>query len=174
MGVCRNKARIRAPLPYVWEFLIKPENLHVWGPATRPVTGFDRPLQAGDRLTFYRRDFFRNYSQRLLVEKIDPYHSLHMRDLSNGAARVTLSVEETGDRESTWVEEAIFYTLGSGRVLQWFDRWLINPILNLIVAYKSNKVFRRLQTILDKPHSDSILESDQEEQKGAWSGSGPS
>ena len=55
MGVSRVRALIRAPLPQVWEFLIKPENLHVWGPATRPVTGFDRPFQAGDRVTFYRR-----------------------------------------------------------------------------------------------------------------------
>ncbi len=166
MGVSRVRARIQAPLPQVWEFLIKPENLHVWGPATRPVTGFDRPLQAGDRLTFSRRDFFRNYSQRLLVEKVIPYHSLHLRDLSKGAARVTLSVEEARDREATWIEEAIFYSLGRGRVLQWFDRWLINPILNLIVAYNSNKVFRRLQALLEKPHAESLLGSGQEEHKG--------
>ena len=167
MGVCRFRALIQAPLPQVWEFVIKPENLHVWGPATRPVTGFDRPFQVGDRVTFSRRDFFRNYSQKLLVEKVVPYHSLHMRDLSKGAARVTLSVEETRDREATWVEEAIFYSLGSGRLLKWLDRWLINPILNLVVAYKSNKVLRRLQALLEKPHVDSILGSGQEEHKGA-------
>lgn len=167
MGVCRFRARIRAPLPQVWEFVIKAENLHVWGPATRPVTGFDRPLQAGDRVTFYRRDFFRSYNQKLLVEKVVPYHSLHMRDLSKGAARVTLSVEEARDREATWVEEAIFYSLGSGRLLQWLDRWLVNPIFNLIVAYKSNKVFRRLQALLEKPHTESILGSGQEEHTGA-------
>ncbi len=161
MGVCRFRALIQAPLPQVWEFLIKPEHLHVWGPATQPVTGFDRPLQAGDRLTFTRRDFFRNYSQMLLVEKVVPYHSLHMRDLSKGAARVTLSVEGARDREATWVEEAIFYSLGSGRLLQWLDRWLINPIFNLIVAFKSNKVFHRLQTLLEKPHAESILRSGQ-------------
>jgi uncharacterized protein YndB with AHSA1/START domain len=159
MGICRDRALIKAPLPQVWEFLIKPENLHVWGPATRPVTGFDRPLQAGDRMTFSRRDFFRNYSQRLLVEKVVPYHSLHLRDLSKGGARITLSVEEVRDQEATWVEEAIFYSLGSGRVMQWFDRWLINPIFNLITVYKADKVFRRLQTILEKPHADSILGS---------------
>ncbi len=161
MGVCRFRALIQAPLPQVWEFVIKAENLHVWGPATRPVTGFDRPLQAGDRVTFSRRDFFRNYSQKLLVEKVVPYHSLHMRDLSPGGARVTLSVEEARDREATWVEEAIFYSLGSGRLLQWLDRWLINPIFNLIVAYKSNKVFHRLQALLEKPHAESILRSGQ-------------
>ena len=171
MGVSRFRALIQAPLPQVWEFLIKPENLHVWGPATRPVTGFDRPLQAGDRLTFSRRDFFRNYSQMLLIEKVVPYHSLHMRDLSKGAARITLSVEEAKDRESTWVEEAIFYSLGSSRVLQGLDRWLINPIFNLLVAYKTNKAFRRLQAILENPHADSMLGSGQEDLKGASSGS---
>jgi len=166
MGVSRVRARIRAPLPQVWEFLIKPENLHVWGPATRPVTGFDRPFQAGDRVTFYRRDFFRSYSQVLLVEKVVPYHSLHLRDLSPGAARITLSVEEAKDREATWVEEAIFYSLGSGWVLQWLDRWLINPILHLVAAYKTDKVFRCLQALLEKPHADVILGSGQEEHKG--------
>lgn len=166
MGVSRVRARIRAPLPQVWEFVIKAENLHVWGPATRPVTGFDRLFQTGDRVTFYRRDFFRNYSQVLLVEKVVPYYSLHLRDLSKGAARITLSVEEAKDRESTRVEEAIFYSLGSGRVLQWLDRWLINPILHLVAAYKTDKVFRRLQALLEKPHADSILGSGQEEHKG--------
>ncbi len=166
MGVSRIRALIRAPLPQVWEFLIKPENMHLWGPPTRPVTGFDRPLQAGDRVTFYRRDFFRNYSQVLLVEKVVPYHSLHLRDLSPGAARINLSVEEAKDREATWVEEAIFYSLGSGRVLQWLDRLLINPILHLVAAYKTNKAFRRLQALLEKPHADIILGSGQEEHKG--------
>jgi ligand-binding SRPBCC domain-containing protein len=171
MGVIRVRARIRTPLPQVWEFLIKPENMHVWGPPTRPVTGFDRPFQAGDRVTLSRRDFFRNHSQVLLVEKVVPYPSLHLRDLSPGAARInvtaTLSVEEAKDREATWVEEAIFYSLGSSRVLQWLDRWLINPILQLVAAYKTNKAFRRLQAILEKPHADSILRSGQEEHKGA-------
>ncbi len=173
MSVSRFRALIQAPLPQVWEFVIKPENLHVWGPATRPVTGFDRPFQAGDRLTFSRRDFFRSYSQKLLVEKVVPYHSLHLRDLSKGGARVTLSVEEARDQEATWIEEAIFYSLGSSRVMKWLDRWLINPIFNLLVAYKANKVFRRLQTILEKPHADSPLHSGQEEYKGAISGREP-
>jgi uncharacterized protein YndB with AHSA1/START domain len=167
MGVCRVRALIRAPLPQVWEFVIKPENLHVWGPATRRVTGFDRPFQAGDRVTFSRRDFFRSYSQKLLVENVVPYHALHLRDLSKGAARVTLSVEEARDREATWIEEAIFYSLGRSWVLEWFDRWLINPILDLITAHKAHKGFRRLRAILEKPHTDSILGSGQEEHKGA-------
>ncbi len=169
MGVLSVRTLIRAPLPQVWEFLIKPENMHLWGPPTRPVTGFDRPLQAGDRLTWDRRDFLWTHRQVLLVEKVVAYHSLHLRDLSATGMNVTvtLSVEEAKDREATWVEEAIFYSLGSGRVLQWLDRWLINPVLNLPVAYKGNKVFRRLQAILEKPHADSILGSGQEEHKGA-------
>jgi uncharacterized protein YndB with AHSA1/START domain len=169
MGVSRVKTLIRAPLPQVWEFLIKPENMHLWGPPTRPVTGFDRPLQAGDRVTWDRRDFFWTHRQVLLVEKVVPYHSLHLRDLSATGMNVTvtLSVEEAKDREATWVEEAIFYSLGSGWILQWLDRLLINPVLNLPVAYKGNKVFRRLQAILEKPRADGILGSGQEEHDGA-------
>ncbi len=171
MGVSRVRALIRAPLPQVWEFLIRPENMHLWGPPTRPVTGFDRPFQAGDRVTWDRRDYFWTHRQVLLVEKVVPYHSLHWRDLSPGAARMnvtaTLSVEEAVDREATWVEEEIFYSLDNGRVLRWLDRWLINPVFNLPMAYKGNKVFRRLQSLLEKPHADSILGSGQEEHKGA-------
>ena len=59
----------------------------------------------------------------------------------------TLSVEEAKDREATWIEEAIFYSLGSGWILQWLDRFLINPILHLVAAYKTNKIFRRLQAL---------------------------
>jgi ligand-binding SRPBCC domain-containing protein len=157
MGVCRVRALISAPLSQVWEFLIKPENMHLWGPLTRPVTGIDRPLQAGDRVTQYRKDFFRHYSQMLLVEKIVPSRSLHVRDLSPGGARInataTISVEEATDPEATSIEEAIFYSLGSARVVQWLDRWLINPILQLVAGYKTNKAFRRLQAIMASSHA---------------------
>jgi uncharacterized protein YndB with AHSA1/START domain len=169
MGVLRVKTLIRAPLPQVWDFLIRPENLHLWGPPTRPVAGFDRPFQVGDRVTYDRRDFLWDHRQALLVEKVLPGHSLHLRDLSATAmdVTVTLRVEEAEDREATWVEEAIFYSLGSGRVLQWLDRWLINPVFNLPMAYKGNQVFRRLQVLLEKPHPDSILGSSQEKHKSA-------
>ncbi len=157
MGVCRVRALIRAPLPYVWEFLIKPEHMHLWGPLTRPVTGIDRPLQAGDRVTQYRKDFFRHYSQLLLVEKVVPFRSLHVRDLSPGAVRInataSISVEEATDREATWIEEAIFYSLGKSRVMQWLDRSLVNPVLQLVAGYKTNKAFRRLRAILEQPHA---------------------
>jgi len=103
MGVFRLRALIRAPLPQVWGFLIRPENLHLWGPPTRPVAGFDRPFQAGDRVTYDRRDFFWNNRQVLLIEKVLPDHSLQLRDLSASGMNVTatLSVEETEDREVT-------------------------------------------------------------------------
>ncbi|HEX7974402.1 MAG TPA: hypothetical protein VF498_08340 [Anaerolineales bacterium] len=169
MGAVRVKVLISAPLPQVWEFLIKPENMHLWGPPTRPVTGFDRPFQAGDRVTWDRRDYFWTHRQALVVEKVLPYDSLHMRDLSPGADRmnltVTLSVEEATDREATWVKEAIFYSLGSGWVLQWLDRLLVNPIFQLGTSYKGNQVFRRLQAILEAPRAGSILGSGQEEHK---------
>jgi hypothetical protein len=157
MGVCRVRALLSAPLSQVWEFLIKPGNMHLWGPLTRPVVGIDRPLQAGDRITQYRKDFFRHYSQVLLIEEVVPYRSVRMRDLSKAATRIDataiISVEEASDREATWIEEAIFYSLGSSRAVQWLDRWLVNPLLQLVVGYKTNKAFRRLQTILAPPHA---------------------
>jgi uncharacterized protein YndB with AHSA1/START domain len=157
MGVIRVRALIRAPLPQVWEFLIKPENMHLWGPFTRPVTGFDRPFEAGDRVTLDRKDFFWHHSQVLLVEQVVPYHSLHLRDLSPGAVRINvtaiMSVEEAADREATWYEEAIFYSLGKSRVMQWLDRSLVNPVLQLGAGYRTNKGFRRLRAILEQPHT---------------------
>jgi len=47
---------------------------------TRPVTGFDRPLQAGDRVTFDRRDFFRTHSQVLLVDQSHPTPGRGLQD----------------------------------------------------------------------------------------------
>ena len=157
MGVCRVRALISAPLSQVWDFLIRPENMHLWGPLTQPVTGIDRPLQAGDRVTQWRKDFFRHYSQVLLIEEVVPYRSVHMRDLSKSGARLaataTISVEEAKDRETTWIEEAIFYSFGSNRVVQRLDRWLINPLMQLIAGYKTGKAFRRLQAIFAEPRT---------------------
>ena len=80
------------------------------------MTGFDRPFE-GNRVTLYRKDFFRHYSQVLLVEQVVPFGSLHLRDLSPGAVRInvtaSISVEEAANREATWIEEAIFYSLGT-------------------------------------------------------------
>src|SRR5262245_39736704 len=126
MGVCRVRILIPAPLPRVWEFIIDPRNMHLWGPMTEPVTGIDRPLQTGDRITQHRSDFFRRYSQELLVEEVVPYRSFRLRDLSPGGRRVdgtaTISVEEAEDPASTWFEEAIGYSIGTGRVMRWLDR----------------------------------------------------
>jgi hypothetical protein len=36
--------------------------------------------------------------------------------------------------------------------MHWLDRWLVNPMLQLVVGYKTRKAFRRLQAILEKPH----------------------
>ena len=66
---------------------------------------------------------------------------------------VIVSVEETGDPEATWIEEAIFYSLGKSRVMQWLDRSLVNPVLQLGAMYRTNKAFRRLQAILQQPHA---------------------
>jgi ligand-binding SRPBCC domain-containing protein len=162
MGVSRGRLLIQAPLSQVWDFLIMPENIHLWGPYTRPVTGFDRPFAPGDRVTLERKDILdfwrhRSQSQVLLVEKVVPYHSLHLRDLSPGSVRlnvtVVVSVEEAGDREATWIEEAISYSLGKSKVMQWLDRLLINPPLQVVVRYASRQAFRRLKAILEQPHT---------------------
>src|SRR5712691_721409 len=157
VGVCRVRALIRAPLPYVWEFLIKPEHMHLWGPFTWPVTGIDRPLQAGDRVTQYRRDFFRRYRQVVLIEEVIPYRALHLRDLLKSGRRLNatgiISLEPVQGQEATWVEETIFYSLGSGRAWQWLDHWLVNPLLQRIAAYKIGKALRRLQAIFAHPRA---------------------
>ena len=59
MGICRVKALIPTPVPRVWEFIIDPRNMPLWVPYIESVAGVDRPLQVGDRLTQWRRDFFR-------------------------------------------------------------------------------------------------------------------
>ena len=66
---------------------------------------------------------------------------------------VIVSVEETADREATWIEEAIFYSLGKSRVMQWLDRSLVNPVLQLGAGYRTHKAFRRLRAILEQPHT---------------------
>jgi hypothetical protein len=148
MGVCRVRALLSAPLPRVWEFIIDPRNMHLWGPLAEPVTGFDRPLQAGDRFTQQRKGFFRKETQELLVEEVIPYRSFHLRVLSPRGSRLsgtaTVNVEEAADPGTTWIEEVISYSLGDGPVIQWLDRWLLCPLLGVVVRLKSKKAFRRL------------------------------
>jgi hypothetical protein len=68
------------------------------------------------------KEYINCYSQVLLIEEVAPFCSLHMRDLSKAATKLeataTMSVEPTGDRDRTWIEEAIFSSLGSNRVVQ--------------------------------------------------------
>jgi len=121
------------------------------------VTGIDRPLQVGDRVTQWRKDFFRRYSQVVLIEEVVPARSLHLRDLSKTAlkldATATISIEPAKDREATWIEEAIFYSLGSSRAVQWLDHWLVKPLVQRIAAYKTGKAFRHLQAIFTEPRT---------------------
>ena len=148
MGVCRVRALLSAPLPRVWEFIIDPRNLHLWASATEPVTGIERPLQAGDRLTQWRRRFFRRSSQELLVEEVVPYRSFRVRELSSGGRRMdvtaTVSVEEAAEPGATWIEEAISYSLGDGPIARWMDRGLVYPLFMVLVRRASNRAFRRL------------------------------
>jgi uncharacterized protein YndB with AHSA1/START domain len=157
MGICRFRALIPAPLARVWDFIIDPRNLHRWGPATEPVTDIDRPLQAGDRLTFKRTDFFRRYSQMLLVEEVVPYRSVRLRDLSpDGSKRnatATVSVEEAADPGTTWTEEAISYSLGDGWVVQCVDRRLVNPVFSVLLRWKAKRVLHRLADVLAQGHA---------------------
>ena len=148
MGVCRVRALLAAPLPRVWEFIIDPRNMHLWGPLAEPVTGIDRPLQAGDRFIQQRKGFFRNETQELLVEEVITYRSLHLRVLPHRGSKMTgtatVNLEEAADPGTTWIEEVLSYSLGDGPVIWWLDRWLLCPLLGVVVRLKSNKAFRRL------------------------------
>jgi hypothetical protein len=156
MGVCRFRALLSAPLPRVWEFIIDPRNLHLWASATKPVTGIDRPLQPGDRITQWRTVFFRHYSQELLVEVVVPSHSFRVRDLSPKGRRMdvtaTVSVEGAGSAGATWIEEAISYSLGDSPLARWADRWLVNPLFQVVVRRKTRRGFRRLADLLAQRH----------------------
>jgi len=122
--------------------------MHLWCPFIESVTGVDRPLQPGDRVTQWRRDFFRRYSQELLVEEVVPYRSLRLRDLSPAGRRMdataTISVEEAGDPGATWVEEAIAYSLGKGPLVRRAERWLLDPVCRVLMRRKFNLACRCL------------------------------
>jgi uncharacterized protein YndB with AHSA1/START domain len=160
MGVCRVRGLISSPLPQLWDFLVRAENMHLWGPLTAPVTGFDRPMQAGDELTQCRQDYFRRYSQVVLIEKVEPNRSLVFRDLSPAGrkldARAVISVEAADDKEATWIDETIFYSLGNGRALQWLDRWAVNPLMRLATRHKTKKAFRRLEAVIGRAANGSV------------------
>jgi hypothetical protein len=136
----------------VWECIIDPSNMHHWIALTDPVTGFDRPLQPGDRLTLWRRDFVRRHSEESLVEEVRPYRSFRVRPVWPSARRMdvtaTLSLEQAADPGMTWIEERISFSLGNGPVLRWLDRWLVNPVFALLIRRASGKAFRRLAEFL--------------------------
>lgn len=161
MGICRFKGLISAPLPELWDFVIRPENMHLWGPLSEPVKGIARPMQTGDRLMQTRRDFFRTYEQELLVEEVIPQRLLRFRDLSASGqkleARAAITIEESDDPKSTWIEEEICYSLGNSGVIQWLDRWLVNPLMQCAVSRKTRKAFRRLEAVFIKTQQERAL-----------------
>ena len=146
MGICRVKALIPAPLPRVWEYVIDPRNIPLWVPNIESVAGVDRPMQAGDRLTQWRRDFFRLERQELLVEEVIPYRSFRLRILSAKGrplnATAAVSVEQAADPGATWVEEAIDYSLGKGAFVRGVERWLLDPVVRALVRRKSGRALR--------------------------------
>jgi hypothetical protein len=122
--------------------------MHLWGPLIEPVTGPDRPLQAGDRLTQQRKRIFRRARQDLLVEEVVPYRSFCLRILSPGGrpmdATAMVNVEAATDPGATWIEEVISYSLGDGPLVRWLDRWVAYPLFLALVRRGSNRAFRRL------------------------------
>jgi uncharacterized protein YndB with AHSA1/START domain len=148
MGICRVKALIPAPIPRVWEFVIDPRNMPLWVPNIKSVAGVDRPLQAGDRLTQWRRDFFRLQRQELLVEEVIPYRSFRLRILSAKGrpldATATVTVEQAADPGATWMEEAVAYSLGKSLLVRCVERWLLDPLSRALVRWRSRQCLRCL------------------------------
>jgi hypothetical protein len=150
MGILKSdKALIPTPLPRVWEFIIDPRNMPRWVPYIEAVAGVDRPLQTGDRLTQWRRDFWIWRRRReLLVEEVIPYRSFRLRVLSAKGrpmdATVTVSVEQAADPGATWIEEAIAYSLGKGPLARRVERWLLDPLFRVVVRRKSGRALRCL------------------------------
>ncbi len=154
MGIYRAKALIPTPLSRVWDYIIDPRNQPLWVPYIESVAGVDRPLQMGDRLTQWRRNFFRRKRQELLVEEVIPYCSFRLRILSAKGrpmdATATVSVEQAADPGATWVEEAIALSLGKGPLARWGQRWLLDPLFGVIVRHHSGRALRCLAERLAK------------------------
>ncbi|MBI3401669.1 MAG: SRPBCC family protein [Acidobacteria bacterium] len=148
MGIYRVKALIPTPLPRVWEFIIAPRNQPLWVPYIKSVAGVDRPLQTGDRLTQWRRNFFRLKRVELLVEEVIPYRSVRLGILSAKGrpmdATATLSVEQAADPGATWVEEVLTLSLGKGPLVRGVQRWLLDPLFRLVVRHHSGRALRCL------------------------------
>ncbi len=148
MGTIRVRALLPTPLPRVCDFVVDPRNQPLWVPNIESVAGVDRPLQTGDRLTQWRRDFLRLQKEEHLVEEVVPYRFFRLRVLTHDGGRMqgtaTLSVEEGADTATTWIEEALSYSIGEGPLARWVERWLLDPVLCVVVRRACNRAFRRL------------------------------
>src|SRR5258708_22497472 len=131
MGIYRVKALIPTPLPVVWEFVIDPRNQPLWVPYIKSVAGVDRPLQTGDRLTQWRRNFFRLKRQELLVEEVIPHRSFRLRILSAKGrpmdATATVTVEQAADPRATWGAGALAFAPGTGPLARLGQPRLVDP-----------------------------------------------
>jgi hypothetical protein len=111
-------------------------------------------MQAGDRVTFWRRDFFRRNSQDLIVEEVIPERLVRFRDLAPSSQKAnvqaTRRVEASGSPDATWIEEQISCSFGNNRIAQGLDRWIINPLMQLAVSSKTSKVSCRLETLFNE------------------------
>jgi Polyketide cyclase / dehydrase and lipid transport len=148
VGIYRVKALIPTPLRQVWEFVIDPRNMPLWVPYIESVAGVDRPLQAGDRLTQWRRNFFRRKRQELLVEEVIPYRSFRLGILSAKGqpmdATATVTVGQAAHPGATWVEEAIALSLFKGSFGRGVQRWLLDPLFHVLVWHHSGRALRCL------------------------------
>jgi hypothetical protein len=48
------------------------------------------------------------------------------------------------DPSATWIEEALSYSVGNGRMARWIERWLLDPLLRPLVRRHSGRAFRCL------------------------------
>jgi hypothetical protein len=154
MGILRARQLIPTPLPRVWDYVIDARKLPHWIPYIESIAGVNGPLQAGDRLTQWRRDFFRLERQELLVEEVIPYRLFRLRVLSSKGrpmnAMATLSLEQAAEPGTTWIEEAIVFSLGKNPVVRLVERWLLDPIFRVLVRRKSERAFRCLAQRLNQ------------------------
>ena len=57
---------------------------------------------------------------------------------------VTVSVEQAADPGATWIEEAVAYSFGKGALARCLERWLLDPLLGVLVRRKSGRALRCL------------------------------
>jgi hypothetical protein len=100
-------------------------------------------------VTSWRRDFLRHHSEELLIEEVVPYRSIRVRAVWPQARRwdvtATLSVEAAADPGTAWIQEAVSFSLGAGPVARWADRWLVAPLFQVGMWWKTRWAFRSLR-----------------------------